>query len=90
MMDYKHERPFVIIKRKEGDGFPCLKCSQDERFKLIAEMIDYGVWVYRIGCSCCDWLSHDICEDYGYIPDMSDKMVNDCFTSLREKENEVM
>lgn len=87
-MDYKHERPFVIIKRKEGDGFPCPKCNQDERFKLIAEMLDFGIWEMKIGCSCCDWISDDIYEYCGYTPDMSEKMVNNCFNSLKENKNE--
>lgn len=83
-MEYIHESSYAFLFQKAGVEFLCPKCGQDTFFKLIAEKIDFGVWVYRIGCSCCDWVSHDICEDYGYIPDMSEKMLKDCFTSLRE------
>lgn len=30
------------------------------------------------------YVENEISEDYGYIPDMSAKMLKDCFTSLRE------
>lgn len=38
-MGYKHERQVVIIKKKEGVGFPYRECSEDELFKLMAEML---------------------------------------------------
>lgn len=88
-MDYKHERPFALIMQKAGAEVLCPKCGQDTFFKLITEMLEPGIWVFRIGCSCCDWVSHDICEYSGYTPDMSVKMFKDCFNSLREVKNEV-
>lgn len=82
-----NERNFELKKAKKGKGFNCPKCRNDKKFRLIADKLEPGIFEMKIGCRICNWISDPICEDTGYTPDMSDKMITDCIDVLKYYQN---
>lgn len=76
-------RNFFLQKGKKKDkNFFCPKCRNDEKFFLLADKLEPGIYEMKIGCYICNWISEPICEDSGYTPDMSRKMFDDCIDVL--------